>query len=288
MNHLDKIPVKIAKTKWILACVILAGVSLLTSCGNEPFEAAYFSLIDDDKGTFAKELAVSPDGGTRTMTIVSNRTWSIDYEQASWITISPTSGKGVATITVNVAPNETLEEDYIYMNVTNNTLQVMKDFKVTRQNFLGNYKGSSLVTSPITAICTTCTVGEDPTDVTSNIVVDTADGKISMTFNATVRTGPAEYFTVILPFANAARQTVTEDGKTAFTFSAYGTYDMTSLGEALADPSVTGVKDTYVTATLANGKLAAIVLVDIAEPSGKIYNMHDSLKTTLFQFEGSK
>jgi hypothetical protein len=287
MNNSDKIPVKITKTLQILACLTFAGFAMLTSCKKEPFEAAYFAFIDDDRGTFAKELQVSPDGGVKTMTIVSNRAWSIDYDPAPWLTISPTSGTGTATITLSVETNETLGQDSTFLNITNNTLLVLQDFKVKRQNYLGTYNGQSLVTSSIRTICTTCVdIGEDSTKVTSYLDVVNLDGKTSLTFSSFVTLGSAaKTYQMDLSFENAqVTKGTTEEGKTAFLFTATGKYDMTGLGEALSDQTVAGEKDTYFTASLSNGELTAEVYVDPAAGADK----YDPAKTTVFKFEGSK
>lgn len=282
-NHYEKIPVRIMKPRRVSACVALAVITLATSCGKEPLQAAYFQLIDDGNGTatFAKELNISPDGGVRTLTLISNRDWSIDYEKASWITISPTRGSGVASIRVTVAPNETLDEDFITLSITNNTLLVVKDLKVTRQNYLGTYSGEAAIDSPIAKLCTTCTPGEE-TKVKTNIVLGVSDDdKISLEMSTLMKLDGTNY-TLVTPFKGMMEK-VTENGEVKFVYESTGTFDMTPVGEAIGDDSVAGEKRTSVSATLAKGKFTARLIID-PKADGSV----DPDVSTVFEFSGKK
>ena len=123
---------KIRKTKLIFSLIIFAFVSqMITSCSDkeEPFNAAYFALIDDKGGSLTKELLISPTGGIRTLTLVSNRKWEILYKKVPWLDISPTSGSNIGTITITSLLNESLEEDSTYISIINNTLKVIDNLR---------------------------------------------------------------------------------------------------------------------------------------------------------------
>jgi len=258
MNHLI---LKNIKTKWMIACMSFACIMQMASCDKEePLKAAYFALIDDTRGTYATELLVTPDGGVRTFTLISNREWEIIYDKAPWIDISPTSGNGVATVSVTVTPNESLKEDSIYISIINNTLLVVDELKVKRQNYLATYKGSASVTSPIESICTTCTSEDtDATGIAANSVLGFANGKTTLNFSTTFKLSTS--FTMNLAF-EGDMQTVTENEDIKFIYHGNGTFDLTPLGEIINDPSVTGVKNTTIEAELKGGLLSFQAVID--------------------------
>lgn len=278
MNHLNQ---KIIKTKWMVACIFFACIVQMVSCEKEePLKAAYFALIDDSKGTYAtEELLVTPDGGVRTLTLISNRDWEIIYEKAPWIDIAPTSGHGVSSISVTVTPNESLNEDSTYISVINNTLLVVDSLKVKRQNYLATYKGSASVTSPIESICTTCT-SEDTTGISASSVLSSANGKIVLNFSATFMLSTS--FTMNLIF-EGNMQTDKENGETKFVYHGNGTYDLTPLGEIINDPSVTGVKNTTIDAELKGGLLSFQAVIDPG-PNGSV----KPDVSTVIMFEGNR
>jgi len=258
MNHLNQ---KTLKTKWIIAYLFFASLMQMTSCENEePLKAAYFALIDDSKGTYATELLVTPDGGVRTLTLLSNRDWEIIYDKALWIDISPISGNGVATVSLTVTPNESLNEDSVYISVINNTLLVIDELKVKRQNYLATYKGSASISSPIESICTTCTSEDtDVTGIAANSVLGFANGKTTLNFSTTFKLSTS--FTMNLAF-EGDMQTVTENEDIKFIYHGNGTFDLTPLGEIINDPSVTGVKNTTIEAELKGGLLSFQAVID--------------------------
>lgn len=255
MNHLSQ---KITKIKWIVACMFFACILQLASCDKEePLKAAYFALIDDSKGTYATELLVTPDGGIRTFTLISNKEWEVIYDKAPWIDISPVSGSGVTTVSVTVSPNESLKEDSTYISIINNTLLVVNKLKVKRQNYLATYKGSASVTSPIESICTTCMpVG---TDITASSVLSSVNGKTILNFNTTFKLSKS--FTMNLIF-EGNMQTTMENKEMKFIYHGDGTFDFTPLGEIINDPSITGVKNTFISAELKGGLLSFQAVID--------------------------
>lgn len=279
MNHLNQ---KIIKTKWMVTCMFFACILQMTSCDNEePVKAAYFTLIDDSKGIYATELLVTPDGGVRTFTLISNREWEIIYDKAPWIDISPTSGHGVATVSVTVTPNESLKEDSIYISVINNTLLVVDELKVKRQNYLATYKGSASVTSPIESICTTCTVVDaDDTGIAASSVLSYANGKTILNFSTTFKLSTS--FTMNLIF-EGNMQTVMENEEAKFMYHGEGTFDLTPLGEIINDPSVTGVKDIIIDAGLKGGLLSFQAVIDPG-PNGSV----KPDVSTVIMFEGNR
>lgn len=264
--------------------LILLSSSLLISCKKEkPLEAAYFALIDNTTSNFAKKLSVSPDGGTRTLTIISNRDWSIEHEEASWLTITPTQGSGTATITLTIAPNEGVGEISTTMDIINNTLKVVTGFVITRQDYIGSYKGTSTVASPIEYIASVA----DKTGALStiNATIDIANpsgSEIVMTSKFVIKTGITSYFTVEIP-VTVSRKIETVDGKTQFVFEGTGNYDMTDLGISLGDDSVKGVKKTYVKATLSNDVLNATFMIDPNSNNTAVNN-----QSTVFTVKASK
>lgn len=279
MNHLNQ---KIIKTKWMVACIFFACILQMVSCDKEePLKAAYFALINDTKGTYATELLVTPDGGIRTLTLISNRDWEIIYDKAPWIDIAPTSGHGVATVSVTVTPNESLNEDSTYISVINNTLLVVDSLKVKRQNYLATYKGSASVTSPIESICTTCTPEDaDTTGIAASSVLSSANGKILLNFSTTFKLSTS--FTMNLIF-EGNMQTVMENEETKFIYHGNGTYDLTPLGEIINDPSVTGVKNTTVEAELKGGLLSFQAVIDPG-PNGSV----EPDVSTVIMFKGNR
>lgn len=263
------------------ACALLVGTLLMASCEKEPFHAAYFSLVDDSRGNFVKgELLIPPDGGVKTLTLISNRPWSIDCQQTPWISITPTSGSGPATIKMVVTPNETLDEDFALLSVTNNTLLVVKDLKIVRQNFLGAYRGGATITSPIPGISTPVVDGKAVT-ITATTMLTSVLGQTSMNFTASLSIGSVPY-PLDLTF-EGAMQLVTEGGKSKFVFLSTGTFDMTNLGIALGDASITGQKPVTAGATLANGQLDLQLVI---EPGAE--GVADPAKSTVIVFRGAK
>lgn len=51
------------------------------------------------------EIVVAPEGGTMEVAVASNGEWSVDFG-FDWMTVSPMSGKGDATLSLSVTPNE--------------------------------------------------------------------------------------------------------------------------------------------------------------------------------------
>lgn len=264
----------------MIPCLSFVWIVQMASCNDEEFKAAYFSLIDDSKGTYATELLVSPSGGVRTLTLISNKDWNIVYDKMPWIDITPTSGHGVTTIFVTVTPNESEEEDSIYISAINNSLLVVDQLKLKRQSYLATYKGSASISSPIESICTTCTVADDP-DITANAVLSYTDSKsillrFSVTFN--LRTS----YTMNLVF-EGNMQPITENDNMKFIFHAVGTFDLTSLSEIINDPTVTGVKNTVIDAELKGGLLSFQATID-SETNGSI----KPGVSTFITFEGNR
>lgn len=260
MNHSRGFLQKIIKSKWIVVFMSFACVLQMISCSEEPRDAAYFALVDNSNGVFAKDVLVSPVGGVRTFTLISNRDWEIVYDHASWIDISPSSGKGAATITVTVTPNDSylLKEDSIYFSIKNNGIDSLLVLKVKRQNYLATYNGKASITSPIDSICTTCT-STDTTGITSSSVLGFANGDTTLSFNTTIKLRSS--FTMNLVFKGNA-QTVTENGKVKFVYHGVGTFDFTPLGVIINDPSVTGVRNTIIEAELVGGLLSFQAVID--------------------------
>ncbi len=74
-------------------------------------ENLYLSSIPDFEAT----------GGTEEFTITSNVDWTIS-EDYDWVSVSPTTGSGIATISVTVDANETFEERSATITVTGGDL----------------------------------------------------------------------------------------------------------------------------------------------------------------------
>lgn len=279
MNHM-RVPLKkITKTKWLVACISFVCILQMISCDEEPpLKAAYFALIEDGSGTYAKGLAVPPDGGVKTLTLISNREWKIIYDQTPWLNISPTSGNGVASISVTVSPNESLEEDSTYISIINNTLLVIDSFKVKRENYLKTYKGSASTTSPIESICTTC--ASNSTSITANAVLGFANGKTTLSFKTSFQL--STLYTMDLVF-EGNMQTVTENEKVKFVYHGTGTFDFTALGTIINDPTVTGTKNTSIEAKLAEGVLSFEAVID-PDTNGSI----KPDVSTIISFQGNK
>ena len=53
----------------------------------------------------SNEIVVAPEGGTMEVAVASNGEWSVDFG-FDWMTVSPMSGKGDATLSLAVTPNE--------------------------------------------------------------------------------------------------------------------------------------------------------------------------------------
>jgi len=288
MYNSTKILIKNEKPRWLPACLMLAtALFLLASCNKEPFHAAQFSLIDDVRSAFIytkSTLQIPPDGGVRMLTLVSNREWSIDYDQRPWLSISPTSGKGIAAIEMNISPNESLTQDTVYMYVTNNTLLVRDSVQIIRQNYLGTYNGSTSIASPITQISTSVPLGEEETKVNASLLLEASGQSTRITLRIQLRVTaiPPVYYTIELPTATSL-QIVTVEGRPQFVFTGTGTYDATALASAYGYPALAGVKNTALRATLSNGRLVASIWID---PGAG--NTVDPAKTTLFEFDGSK
>lgn len=277
MNKMRVVLKKITKTKWLVACISFVCVLQMISCNEEPtFKAAYFALIEDGGGIYAKELVVPPDGGVKTLTLISNREWEIIYDQVPWLNVSPTAGNGVASISFTVSPNESIEEDSVYVSVINNTLLVVDSFKVKRENYLKTYKGNSFITSPITSIST----NNDTTGITASSVIRVENGKTILNFKAPLQLSTA--YTMDLTFEGNI-QKVTENEKVKFVYQGTGTFDFTSLGAIINDPSVTGIKNTSIEAELAEGVLSFEAVIDS--------NTNGSIKpdvSTIISFKGNK
>ncbi|MBR5671195.1 MAG: BACON domain-containing protein, partial [Bacteroidales bacterium] len=79
--------------------IFTAVAMLLTamSCG-EPEEAPYLSIS-------FPSVSVDEAGKTVDLTVYSNTSWSASSD-ASWITVSPTSGSGNVDVKVTVAENK--------------------------------------------------------------------------------------------------------------------------------------------------------------------------------------
>jgi|BioPla2DNA2_1021312.scaffolds.fasta_scaffold87199_1 hypothetical protein len=251
----------IRKTKLIFPLILFAIFSqIITSCSEkeEPFKAAYFALIDDKAGAFTKELLLSPTGETRTLTLVSNRKWEILYEKVPWLDISPTSGNNTETITITSLLNESLGEDSTYISIINNTLKVVDNFKIKRQNYLATYRGNAIITSPIDSICTDI-LTTDTLGIIANTKIDSVGGKISLSFVTSIPLKNS--FSMILEFKDNM-QTVTENNQTKFVFSAHSTFDFTPLGIAINDPTVSGLKNTVINAELTENSLTFQAIID--------------------------
>ena len=277
MNKMRVAFKKITKTKWLVACISFVCVLQMISCNEDPtFKAAYFALIEDGGGIYAKELVVPPDGGVKTLTLISNREWEIIYDQVPWLNVSPTAGNGVASISFTVSPNESIEEDSVYVSVINNTLLVVDSFKVKRENYLKTYKGNAFITSPITSIST----NNDTTGITASSVIRVENGKTILNFKAPLQLSTA--YTMDLTFEGNI-QKVTENEKVKFVYQGTGTFDFTSLGAIINDPSVTGIKNTSIEAELAEGVLSFEAVIDS--------NTNGSIKpdvSTIISFKGNK
>lgn len=277
MNKMRVAFKKITKTKWLVACIAFVCVLQMISCNEEPtFKAAYFALIEDGGGIYAKELVVPPDGGVKTLTLISNREWEIIYDQVPWLNVSPTAGNGVASISFTVSPNESIEEDSVYVSVINNTLLVVDSFKVKRENYLKTYKGNAFITSPIVSIST----NNDTTGITASSVIRVENGKTILNFKAPLQLSTA--YTMDLTFEGNI-QKVTENEKVKFVYQGTGTFDFTSLGAIINDPSVTGIKNTSIEAELAEGVLSFEAVIDS--------NTNGSIKpdvSTIISFKGNK
>ena len=252
---------KIRKTKLFFSLILFVFVSqIITSCSDqeEPFKAAYFALIDDKGGAFTKELLLSPTGGVRTLTLVSNRKWEILYEKVPWLDISPTSGNNTETITITSLLNESLGEDSTYISIINNTLKVVDNFKIKRQNYLATYRGNAIITSPIDSICTD-KLTTDTLGIIANTKIDSVGGKISLSFVTSI---PLKNpFSMTLEFKDNM-QAVTENNQAKFVFSAHSTFDFTPLGIAINDPTVSGLKNTVINAELTENSLTFQAIID--------------------------
>lgn len=277
MNKMRVAFKKITKTKWLVACISFVCVLQMISCNEDPtLQAAYFAIIDDGSGSNAKELLVTPDGGVKTLTLISNREWEILYDQVPWLNISPTAGNGIASISFTVSPNESIEEDSVYISVINNTLLVVDSFKVKRENYLKTYKGNSFITSPITSIST----NNDTTGITASSVIRVENGKTILNFKLPLQLSTG--YSMDLTFEGNI-QKVTENEKVKFVYQGTGTFDFTSLGAIINDPSVTGIKNTSIEAELAAGVLSFEAVIDS--------NTNGSIKpdvSTIISFKGNK
>lgn len=277
MNKMRVAFKKITKTKWLVACISFVSVLQMISCNEDPtFKAAYFALIEDGDGVYAKELVVPPEGGVKTLTLISNREWEIIYDQVPWLNVSPTAGNGIASISFTVSPNESIEEDSVYVSVINNTLLVVDSFKVKRENYLKTYKGNAFITSPIVSIST----DNDTTGITASSVIRVENGKTILNFKAPLQLSTA--YTMDLTFEGNI-QKVTESEKVKFVYQGTGTFDFTSLGAIINDPSVTGIKNTYIEAELVEGVLSFEAVIDS--------NTNGSIKpdvSTIISFKGNK
>jgi len=80
--------------------IVLFALSLIIS-GCKKDEPHFFEL---DKTTLSFEI----EGGSQNIAISSNETWTIS-NNADWITVSPQSGNGNATVTIIASENEAFE-----------------------------------------------------------------------------------------------------------------------------------------------------------------------------------
>jgi len=277
MNKMRVAFKKITKTKWLVACISFVCVLQMISCNEDPtLQAAYFAIIDDGSGSNAKELLVTPDGGVKTLTLISNREWEILYDQVPWLNISPTAGNGIASISFTVSPNESIEEDSVYISVINNTLLVVDSFKVKRENYLKTYKGNAFIASPIVNIST----NNDTIGLAASSVLSVENGKTILNFKLPLQLSTG--YSMDLTFEGNI-QKVTENEKVKFVYQGTGTFDFTSLGVIINDPSVTGIKNTSIEAELASGVLSFEAVIDP--------NTNGSIKpdvSTIISFKGKK
>lgn len=280
MNLMSVARKKITKKKWILVCISFVCILQMISCDEEPpLKAAFFALIEDEGGNYAKELVVTPDGGVKTLTLISNREWEIIYEKTPWIDVSPTSGNGVATISITITPNVTQDEDSIYLSIINNTLLVIDSLKVKRENYLKTYTGSASITSPIDSICTTCT-SNNTQGITANSVLGFANGKTTLSFSSVIKLNSS--YTMELAF-EGNMQTAMENEKNKLVFQGTGTFDFTPLGTIINDPTVTGIKNTIIVAELTGGELSFQAIIDPATNGSITPDV-----STVIAFKGSK
>ena len=70
--------------------------------------------VTQEWGTFLTisptSLSYAQSGGTQTISITSNTSWTVDRGSATWLTISPTSGSNDGTISVTASANTTTAE----------------------------------------------------------------------------------------------------------------------------------------------------------------------------------
>jgi hypothetical protein len=102
MQHLTKI-------------LLLFAIILLASCGKQlPDSMSGIIVSKEENGSevdpteslkvSAKSLTFLAEGGSNNFTITSNTSWTITSDQ-SWCTLSPSSGSGNSSISVNVQEN---------------------------------------------------------------------------------------------------------------------------------------------------------------------------------------
>ncbi|GHT38346.1 hypothetical protein AGMMS49965_01420 [Bacteroidia bacterium] len=86
--------------------------------------AMFTSCSDDDAaGTTLSPTAISVDaiGAVRSIVITSNSEWKVSNDVRGWCIISPTSGTGNGTVTVEVLENTTTKSRVANVNVTTET-----------------------------------------------------------------------------------------------------------------------------------------------------------------------
>lgn len=81
--------------------IIFAAAAIVASaCSKDP---------DAELVIGTEDIAIAAEGGTQTFNINTNTTWSLNVQaESDWISVSPTSGKKSASVTVTVKPNEEL------------------------------------------------------------------------------------------------------------------------------------------------------------------------------------
>lgn len=84
---------------------MVVGLFLFAACGPDEPEEEVLPRIEVEPA----ELLFTSDGGTESIALSANCSWSIDVPSDSFLTLSPTSGQGNTTVRVLVPPSDDVE-----------------------------------------------------------------------------------------------------------------------------------------------------------------------------------
>ena len=186
-----------------LAVLLLA---TLVACSGNGFP---FSVGDIDTPPEAKYLNVLPTtpitfeatGGSTSISITSNDTWSIANSAYSWLTCSKTSGSGDASITLTASENTSSDERTATLTITGADKTVTINITqagAKQENYLTiKVDGTSISSS------TTLTFEADSKNATKNIAIES-----NTTWNI-AKSGDTSWFTLSKEGNGSGEATIT-------------------------------------------------------------------------------